>query len=126
MRSAPLSLSGCFGAHRVVVALMGSLLLSSPASSANEGARDQCAAAAFFANCIMRGRQSGASLEDVRSYADKELARFGAPPAAKAYYRSIVSEAFRHPRYSKKAAQSEAMKEFSDFVFADCIKLLGR
>ncbi|MBW9062017.1 hypothetical protein JNB71_01690 [Rhizobium herbae] len=91
-----------------------------------DGVRDQCDAAAFFAHAVMMGRQSGMSIKEAQTLANNMLTKYKAPPAARTYYRSIVSEVFRHPRYQEKDMQSRAMNEFQDFVFTDCMKLLSR
>jgi len=86
------------------------LILAIYAGSAKAEEKDHCLQISSLAESIMTGRQMGLPMSKMMGVTDLDLAR------------TMVIEAYEHPRFSTEQVKKRAIGDFRDRWYLACVK----
>jgi len=98
---------------RILIALL--LAIGTTSLYANNS--EQCSRDAKAAEVIMKGRQTGMSLQDALDINAKHLS-----DAQKDRYDNFVLEAYGQPGYQTPSMQQRAIRDFADRIHLSCLR----
>jgi hypothetical protein len=84
-------------------------------------AQIDCEQVGRMAKMIMETRQAGAQMDDLIKWADRHSNQTFGP-----LFKSVVSGAYAHPRYSTASNQKKAITMFADQHLMMCMQIMNK